>query len=178
MKYLFLFTLLSVPILAMELVPAAADIVSKVSKQEVKVKVHSSVELAKKLSQVIDLFGEDPNITEEQEQFRWLALQYLSHQSQTAADNVTPILREKLRISHESLEELLNQSDRRQLLRYVHNMITESIEDAFKRKDKDYLQLQAEAELRVRKTKIALLVSVIGGVSGILAAFFGAYFGH
>jgi len=169
---LFLFTSLE----AMEIVPTASEMVEQAI--HIKPRAHTSIELANKLAQIIDLFGDDPEITDEQEQFRWLALQYLRHESQTAATNIGPHLRERLRDSNGTLTELLNQSDKRTLLRYVHNMISESIDDAFKQKAIDYERLQAETSASIRKTRIALIISLIGGVSGILAAFFGAYFGH
>lgn len=137
-----------------------------------------SQDIAKKLEVIIELFGHNEDRNVQEDEFRWLLIQYLSRESKTTESNIIPHLKRRLRDSDTEIDRLIQQSDLNTLKRYVHNLITESIEDAFKEKERDFVQLKDEANAKVKRARIALAISIVGGVSAALAAFLGAYFGH
>ncbi len=111
-------------------------------------------------------------------EFKLLLVEYFKKESETIESNIMPHLDRKLRDSDENIRLILEKDDQQKLREFIHNLVTESVEDAFKDKDNRFDELKELSNDRLRKQRYALLTAVATGVLGVLGTFLGVYFGR
>jgi len=136
----------------------------------------SSVEIAGQIADVIVEFGSAT--TENNDQFKQLVVQYFKKESLTIETSIMPHLRKRLRDSDSAINEILEKDDKAKLEILINELISDSVEDAFNEKEQRYDELKLIAQGQQKKAKYALITAVVSGVSGVLAVFFGVFFGR
>lgn len=135
-----------------------------------------SDEIAANLVQLIKQYGKD--LTRNNEQFHQLVVQYFKKESMTIESNIMPHLEKKLRDSDSDIQEILEKDDRDKLAKLIHDLVTESIEEAFKEKEVQYDELRQLADIRLKRARYGIIAAIASGVLGALSVFLGAYFGR
>ncbi len=173
MKKMLIVLLLSTRGLAMQ--PVEIDPIHKLANLRDNPQA-SSEEIAIHISEMLKRYGDD--ITMNNEQFKALVIQYFKKESSTIESNIMPHLERKLRDSDSDIQEILEKDDKVKLREFIHALVTDSIEEAFKEKDLKYDELKQIADNRLKRARYALITAVVSGVCGALTVFFGVYFGR
>lgn len=118
------------------------------------------------------------NAAQNNEEFKTLVVQYFKKESVTIESNIMPHLDKRLRDSDPDIKKILEEDDRNKLKEFIHSLVTESLEDAFKEKDVKYDELKKLAEQRLLRSRYALITAIATGVLGAVTTFLGVYFGR
>ncbi len=138
----------------------------------------TSTEIVNKVTMIIEFLESAHNPLEDHDSLRWLLIKFLDRDSKIAEETVIPFLKEKLRDSDEKINMLMQQENRLELNKHLHRIITDSIEDAFKKKDASLAQAHQDNAANAKSACTKIILVAVGGAASTLAAFFGAYFGH
>ena len=155
MKKLLLILLLSGKVYTME--PAANDITNKIAT-------------------IIEMYSEGNK--QEDDQFKQLVNAYFEKESHELEWRIKPHLAAKLQESDKVIETILKADDREALQRLVNEMITDSIEDAFRDDVNRFEELKALADSKLKRTQYALIATVITSLLSIGGTIAGLWFGH
>ena len=147
-----------------------------IENQVVKPVRPSSAEIATKIAEIIVKYGDE--VTTGNDQFKNLVIQYFKKESLTIESSIMPHLKQKLRDSDSDITDILVKDDKVRLEALINRLIAESVEDAFNEKEQRYDELKLLAENRLKNTKYAMATAIVSGISGVLAVFFGVYFGR
>ena len=120
----------------------------------------------------------DTQLTTNDAEFKQLLVEYFKKESVTIESNIMPHLDRRLRDSDENIKDILLKDDQVQLKEFIHTLVTESVEDAFKDKDHRFNELKEMSEVKLKRAKFALITAIASGVLGIASVFVGVYFGR